>query len=82
MLVFHKVSRPVYKGYMVNGVYPHNSAAVQETDSGDIYVIDSYIFENGAEPNIRKLDSWYQYRVEELEQAEKMTRAVADQLTH
>lgn len=81
LLVFHKVSKPVYKGYMLNGVYPHNSAAVMETETGAVYVIDSYIFENGAEPNIRQLDNWYQYRVEELEQAEKMTRAAAESLT-
>ena len=50
---------------MLNGVYPHNSASVVEVETGDIYVIDSYIYANGEEPDIRVLDSWLDKRVEE-----------------
>lgn len=80
LLKFHVVGKPVYKGYMLNGVYPHNSASVVEVETGDIFVIDSYIFANGEEPDIRTLDSWLDKRVEELEDAHNLNRAVLDGL--
>lgn len=69
LLKFHTVGNPAYKGLFVNGVYPHNTATVIEVETGHIYVIDSYIYKNGAPPNIRDIDSWLQYRVEDLEEA-------------
>lgn len=75
---FHTVGRPVYKGLMFDGVYPHNSATVVETETGDIYAIDSYIDANGEEPNIRPLESWLNYRAEELEEAHNLNRVTLD----
>ena len=72
LLKFHRVGKPVYKGYMLNGVYPHNSASIIEIETGVSYVVDSYIFENGAAPNIRPLENWLRYRVEELEDAHNL----------
>ncbi len=66
LLKFHTVDRPVYKGMFLNGIYPHNSASIKEIETGQIYVVDSYIFKNGVEPNIRKLESWLKYRLEDL----------------
>lgn len=79
-LKFHSVGRPVYKGYMLNGVYPHNSASVVEIETGDIFVIDSYIHANGEEPNIRALDSWLKYRAEDLEDAHNLNAVTLDNL--
>lgn len=70
LLKFHAVGQPVYKGFMLNGVYPHNSASIVETDSGEIYVVDSYIYANGVAPDIRPLESWLQYKIEELPEDE------------
>lgn len=81
LLKFHSVGKPVYKGYMLNGVYPHNSASVVEVETGDIYVIDSYIHANGEEPNIRALESWLKYRVDQLEDAHNLNAVVVESLT-
>ncbi len=81
LLKFHSVGDPVYKGYMLNGVYPHNSASIKEVETGDIYVVDSYIFANGEEPNIRRLDSWLKYRVEDLEDAHNLNAVAVENLT-
>lgn len=81
LLHFHQVDRPVYKGMILNGVYPHNSAAIQEKETGKIYVVDSYIFKNGDQPNIRLLESWKKYRFEELERAENINRATLENIT-
>lgn len=72
LLKFHVVSKPAFKGGLINGVYPHNTATVKVVETGEVYVIDSYIFKNGAQPNIRGLDSWLNYRVEELEKANNL----------
>jgi len=62
LLKWHILSRPVYKGFFINGVYPHNSASITELATGQIYVVDSYIFENGREPVIRTLEDWMSYK--------------------
>ncbi len=74
LLKFHDVGKPVFKGMVLNGVYPHNSATVMVIETGEVYVIDSYIYENGAQPNIRGLDSWLKYRVDELDKAQRLNR--------
>lgn len=80
LLKFHDVGQPVYKGYMLNGVYPHNSASIVEIDTGDVYVIDSYIYANGYQPDVRGLDSWLDKRVEELEDANNLNAVTLDNL--
>lgn len=73
LLLFHQVDRPVYKGMLLNGVYPHNSATIKEKNTGKIYVVDSYIFKNGDQPNIRPLDSWKKYNFDELDKIHNQT---------
>lgn len=73
-LKHHDVGKPIYKGMVLNGVYPHNSASIVERETGEIYAVDSYIYKNGAEPNIRGFENWRQYRVEELDKAQRITR--------
>ncbi len=64
-LKFHSVGNPAFKGNLVMGVYPHNTATIIEIETGTTYVIDSYIHANGEQPNIRSLDNWLRYKVEE-----------------
>lgn len=66
LLKFHVVGRPAYKGFLINGVYPHNSATIQEIKTKNIFVVDSYIYKNGDEPNIRPLENWLKSRVEDV----------------
>lgn len=63
---FHDVGRPAFKGNLILGIYPHNTATIIDRETRVMYVVDSYIYENGAPPDIRELDSWYKYRVENL----------------
>jgi len=57
-LKFHEVAPPVHRGYFINGMWPHNSAAVRELESGGIYVIDSYYEDNGGKVYVVPLDEW------------------------
>ena len=68
LLKWHKVGRPVYKGFFINGVYPHNSASIVEKENGQIYVVDSYIFKNGDKPVIRTFENWLSYTTFESEE--------------
>ena len=70
LLQWHSVGQPVYKGFIINGVYPHNSATIVENQTGQVYVVDSYIYKNGVKPDIRPLESWLEYRIEELDRTE------------
>ena len=81
LLAFHKVGNPVYKGFGVNGVYPHNSATVVEIQTGHVYVIDSYIYKNGSQPNVRNLDHWLKYSVEEQMKMENLNRATLERIS-
>lgn len=81
LLKFHTVGRPVYRGFMLDGTYPHNSATVVESETEQVFVIDSYIYKNGEKPDIRPAESWRKHRIEELEAAENLNRAAIDNLT-
>ena len=67
LLNFHRVHEPVHRGYFINGVYPHNSGALEETATGRVYVIDSYYFDAGTAAYVVPLDVWLaEWRPEEL----------------
>ncbi|MCI5061025.1 MAG: hypothetical protein MRY79_08135 [Alphaproteobacteria bacterium] len=64
VLKFHEGGEPAYKGYLIDGTYPHNTATIIERETGEIYVVDSYIYAGGQEPDIRSLNDWLVRRVE------------------
>lgn len=67
LLKHHTVARPIHRGYFINGMWPHNSGAVQENKTGTIYAIDSYYSDNGGEVHVVDLDTWHaQWRPEGL----------------
>lgn len=68
LLKFHQVGRPVFKGSLLSGVYPHNSASIIESETGDAYVVDSYIHANGKQPVIRTLKDWRAHSTFESEE--------------
>ena len=55
---FHVAADPVHRGYFVDGMWPHNSAAVRETESGAVFVIDSYYYDSGSKIAVVPLDEW------------------------
>lgn len=59
LFTYHRVTTPRHRGYFIDGAWPHNTAAVRENASGDIWVVDSYYFANGHGPSIVRLDEWF-----------------------
>lgn len=57
-LKFHQVGKPAFKGFFLNGTYPHNTATIIEKETSQVYVVDSYIFSNGKDPVIRTYQDW------------------------
>lgn len=58
LLKYHDAAPPIYRGFLVDGQRPHNSGAVKEKASGEIYAIDSYYFDSGKPPAIVPIDVW------------------------
>ncbi len=57
LLRFHRVARPVARGYFLDGRYPHATAVVKA--DGAAYAVDSWPVSNGAAPLIMPLDEWF-----------------------
>ena len=58
VLKFNEASEPVHRGFFVDGMWPHNSGAVREKATGEIYVIDSYYFDAGHDAAVVPLRKW------------------------
>lgn len=54
----HDPAPPIHRGFLVDGQWPHNSAAVKENGSGEIYAIDSYYFDSGKPAVAVPIDTW------------------------
>ena len=59
MLTHHKVSRPIAKGNMILGKWPHWGAMIEERATGRRYAVDSFFYENGKPPVIMASSRWY-----------------------
>ena len=60
LLRWHRVSTPARRGYFVDGRWPHNSATILETTSGQQFSVDSWPRANGELPDITPVAAWYQ----------------------
>lgn len=58
LLRYHKVARPVARGYFLDGRYPHATAVIVAAD-GVAWAVDSWREPNGAEPEVMPLDQWF-----------------------
>ncbi len=58
VLVWNEVRGPIHRGYIVDMMWPHNSAAVREIATGETYAIDSYFFDTGHPASVVPLDIW------------------------
>lgn len=58
LLKHHDPAPPIHRGFFVDGQWPHNSAAVKEENSKEIYAIDSYYFKSGTPANAVPIDVW------------------------
>lgn len=64
----HTVRRPVARGILIDGRYPHATAVLAETagdgdgDGGRLWAVDSWPEANGKPPLIEPLDAWFRSR--------------------
>jgi len=59
MLRHHTVVRPMAKGNMILGKWPHWGAMIEERATGQKYAVDSFFYANGKPPVIMLADRWY-----------------------
>ena len=67
LLKHHTVEIPFSKGDLLKGMlqgdpikyWPHWTAVLQETKSGQKYAVDSWIYEDGENPAVVKVEDWY-----------------------
>jgi hypothetical protein len=61
-LSHHRVGRPVARGILIDGRYPHATAVLVETGEGgaggDSWAVDSWPEPNGGPPLIQPLQTW------------------------
>ena len=58
LLKLNKFERPVHRGYLVDGRWPHNAVTVRDLKSNELYVIDAFYKDNGKAPYIIPFDEW------------------------
>ncbi|MDH5748875.1 MAG: hypothetical protein OEY85_06155, partial [Rhodospirillales bacterium] len=57
LLVFHGVGAPVGRGFGAGG-WPHMTAAIRDRESGILYAVDSWFFDNGEAPFLTPIERW------------------------
>jgi hypothetical protein len=58
LLTHHQVEAPAMRGALFDGRWPHMSAVIRERASGTNYVVDSWVGDNGSQPDIMTLQKW------------------------
>lgn len=59
LLHFHKLEQPNARWPLVHaGRWPHQTAVISETATGEHYVVDSWFFDNGAPAQVVDLKTW------------------------
>jgi len=56
-LRFHEIAGTRTRGYFLRG-WPHTAAIIREIDSDQVYVVDSWFYDNGEPPVILPLQVW------------------------
>ena len=67
LLRYHTVEGPLGEDNMLYGTmigrpvkyWPHYTATIRETKTGQRWAVDSWIADNGENPSITKLEDWY-----------------------
>ena len=57
----HTVDIPFSKGNIFRGIkyWPHWTAVLKETETGQKWAVDSWIYKNGENPAIVEVENWY-----------------------
>ena len=59
LLRHHAVLRPMAKSALFLGRWTHYFAVIQETQSGQRWAVDSFMYANGKPPIIMEAEKWY-----------------------
>ncbi|MFK7792567.1 MAG: hypothetical protein AB8B88_07845 [Devosiaceae bacterium] len=59
LLAHHTPAYPVARGFFLDGRYPHATAVLRETASGEDWAIDPWPYANGADVDVMPLAEWY-----------------------
>lgn len=54
---WHTVEDPATRGWFLRG-WPHTTAVIRDTRSGQLYAVDSWFLDNGKPPFIVPLEKW------------------------
>ena len=57
LLVWHQVRAPMSRFFVYDG-WPHTSAVIAETASGQLYAVDSWFHDNGQPAEIVPIEDW------------------------
>jgi hypothetical protein len=57
LLRHHRIGEAAWRGKFIDR-WPHNTAVLVETETGETYAIDSWFFANGVEPAVVPLEEW------------------------
>ncbi len=57
MLKWHQVQPTKTRGFFIFGM-PHTTAVIKENQSGKVWAVDSWFFDNGVEPVIMPISQW------------------------
>jgi hypothetical protein len=57
LLKWHNVEDRATRGFFIFG-WPHTTAVIRDTVTGQLYVVDSWFLDNGQPPYIQKLEDW------------------------
>lgn len=58
LLRWNHLTEPAHRGYFIDGAWPHNTAVVEESKSGERYAVDSWFHANGVMPEVLPVDKW------------------------
>lgn len=58
LLRYHLVEKRATRGFLIIGGWPHSTAVISETASGEKWAVDSWFRDNGTVPDIVPLKEW------------------------
>lgn len=59
LLTHHTPGYPVARGFFLDGRYPHATAVLHETATGDDWAVDPWPYANAEDVDVMPLDEWY-----------------------
>ncbi|WP_350334145.1 hypothetical protein [Coralliovum pocilloporae] len=62
LLRYHRTAHPIARGFLLDGRYPHASATIVENETGQAFVVDSWIRANAERPDIMTVEKWFATR--------------------